>query len=87
MRKTARGPRAHPGSNPGSSTRDTERPTLGRMYDVLVLRPGGGYATDTTGSLSRCLERVHDLKQSTRGRRQVTRVINRATGHTVKMSL
>lgn len=50
------------------------------MYDVLRLAPGGGWATDTTGPLTYCRARVHHLNTSTRGRRQITRIINRATG-------
>lgn len=72
------------GSTPSISTHDTRNPTLGRMYDVLVLRPGGGYATDATGPLSYVKQRVRDLHASNRGRRQLVRVIDRRTGHQVK---
>lgn len=54
------------------------------MYDVLILVPGGAWATDTTGSRGRCLTRVRDLAASTRGRKQITRVIDRRTGATVR---
>jgi len=53
------------------------------MYDVIVLAPGGGWTTDTTGPLTRCRQRVRDLAQSNRGRRQITRITHRPTGHTV----
>lgn len=46
------------------------------MFDVLVLCPGGGWATDTTGPLSRCLGRRRDLAASNRGRRQIVRVLD-----------
>jgi len=50
------------------------------MYDVLVLAPGGGWATDTTGTLSRCRLRCRDLAASNRGRRQIVRIRDRRTG-------
>ena len=53
------------------------------MYDVMVLRPGGGYATDTTGPLSRCVRRVHDLAQSNRGRKAIAHIVDRRTGRKV----
>jgi len=53
------------------------------MCDVLILAPGGGWATDTTGSPARCLQRVRDLAASTRGRKQITRIIDRRTGATI----
>lgn len=72
------------GSTPCSSTHDTHPPTLSPMFDVLVLRPGGGWATDTTGPLTLCRNRVHWLREvSTRGRRQVTHIIDRRTGRKV----
>lgn len=53
------------------------------MYDVLRLVPGGGWATDTTGSRSYCETRIRRLNASTRGRRQITRLVDRRTGETV----
>lgn len=53
------------------------------MYDVLTLAVGGGWATDTTGTLTRCQTRRHDLASSNRGRRQIVRVIDRRTGREV----
>jgi hypothetical protein len=53
------------------------------MYDVLVLAPGGGWATDQTGPLTYCRTRIHDLAAATRGRRQITRLVDRRTGRDV----
>ena len=53
------------------------------MYDVLRLVPGGAWATDTTGTLTRCATRVRDLAASNRGRRQITRLVDRRTGREV----
>jgi hypothetical protein len=54
------------------------------MCDVLVLRAGGGWATDQTGSLSYCRTRIRDLAMSNRGRRQITRLVDRRTGREVR---
>lgn len=53
------------------------------MYDVLRLAPGGGWATDTTGPLTLCRTRLRDLAASNRGRRQITRLVDRRTGRDV----
>lgn len=53
------------------------------MYDVCVLAPGGSWATDTTGPLPHCRARLHWIRTSTRGRRQITRIIDRRTGQEV----
>lgn len=55
------------------------------MYDVLRLVPGGGWATDTTGSDRYCRTRIRDLTASNRGRKQIVRMIDRRTGETVKI--
>lgn len=49
------------------------------MYELRVLAPGGGWATDTTGPLTVVRRRWHWLKASTRGR-TVIRVFDRRTG-------
>lgn len=54
------------------------------MYDVMVLRPGGGWATDTTGTLQRCADRSQWLKASNR-KRVVHRVIDSRTGRQVTL--
>lgn len=54
------------------------------MYDVLILRPGGGWATDQTGPLGYCRTRIRDLAASNRGRRQITRLVDRRTGQQVR---
>lgn len=38
------------------------------MYDVMVLRPGGAWTPDTTGSLHTVTRRAHQLRTTNRGR-------------------
>lgn len=54
------------------------------MFDLLVLATGGGWATDTTGPRTRVEQRRHDLAASTRGRRQIVRMVDRRTGREVR---
>ena len=49
------------------------------MFDVLILAPGGGWGTDTTGPATTVTRRAHHLKTSTRGR-PILRIIDRSTG-------
>jgi hypothetical protein len=50
------------------------------MFDLLVQTPHGGWATDTTGPLPAVRRREWWLRVSTRGRRQIVRIIDRSTG-------
>lgn len=53
------------------------------MFSVMVLCPGGGYAHDTTGSLTRCERRSYDLRQSNRRPRALHHIIDETTGRKV----
>lgn len=54
------------------------------MFSVMVLRPGGGYAHDTTGTRKRCEDRLDWLKRSNRRPRAIAHLLDETTGRKVR---